>query len=101
AAADAGRWPMTPRPWRWVRGPLAGIALAATLLLSACGFPGVYDMALPGGADVGSHPYQVKAVFQDVLDLVPNAGVRVNDVPVGRVTAIGLAPGTWHAEVTM
>ncbi|MFB9568271.1 MCE family protein [Saccharopolyspora hordei] len=62
---------------------------------------GVYDMPLPGGADIGDHPYEVKVRFDDVLDLVPNAGVRVNDVPVGRVSTIGLAPGSWDAEVTV
>lgn len=73
----------------------------AALLLSGCGFQGISSVPLPGGADVGNHPYQVRARFQDVLDLVPNAGVRVNDVPVGRVSAIGLAGSSWQAEVTM
>ncbi|MDU0293334.1 MCE family protein [Saccharothrix longispora] len=79
-------------------------AVSGALLLAGCGsggFDGVYNMPLPGGADVGDRPYRVKVEFQDVLDLVPQAGVKVNDVPVGRVDAIGLAPGGWTAEVTV
>lgn len=79
------------------------IVLSA-LVLAGCGsggFDGVYNMPLPGGADVGDHPYRVKAQFKDVLDLVPQAGVKVNDVPVGRVEKIDLAGDGWTAEVTM
>lgn len=79
------------------------IVLSA-LVLAGCGsggFDGVYNLPLPGGADVGDHPYRVKAQFKDVLDLVPQAGVKVNDVPVGRVEQIDLAPDGWTAEVTM
>lgn len=80
------------------------VGLTALLLVSGCGsggFDGVYNMPLPGGADVGDHPYRVKAQFKDVLDLVPQAGVKVNDVPVGRVEKIDLAGDGWTAEVTM
>ncbi|CAM06023.1 phospholipid/cholesterol/gamma-HCH transport system substrate-binding protein [Saccharopolyspora erythraea NRRL 2338] len=80
---------------------LAALGAAALVLISGCGFRGVDSMPLPGGADVGSDPYTVKVRFQDVLDLVPNAGVRVNDVPVGRVSEIGLAADSWQAEVTV
>jgi phospholipid/cholesterol/gamma-HCH transport system substrate-binding protein len=77
--------------------------LAAALALSACStqFTGIYDIPLPGGADLGDHPYTVKAHFKDVLDLVPQSGVKVNEVPVGRVEDIQLAPDGWTAEVTM
>ena len=80
------------------------VGLTALLLVSGCGsggFDGVYNMPLPGGADVGDHPYRVKAQFKDVLDLVPQAGVKVNDVPVGRVEKIDLGSDGWTAEVTM
>jgi phospholipid/cholesterol/gamma-HCH transport system substrate-binding protein len=70
------------------------------LLLSGCGFRGAYSLSLPGGADVGSHPYSVQIQFKDVLDLVPQSGVRVADVPVGRVTKIALG-GKWTAVVTV
>ncbi|WP_285485520.1 MCE family protein [Amycolatopsis taiwanensis] len=80
---------------------LAGAGAAAMLALSACSFGGIYDLPLPGGADLGDHPYTVRAQFRDVLDLVPQAGVKVNEVPVGRVESIGLSPDGWNAEVTM
>lgn len=81
-----------------------------TMLLSAsvlgtagCGVlqGGLQSVPLPGGADVGEHPYQVTAEFSDVLDLVPQSLVKVNDVSVGAVRAIGLTPDTWHAIVTL
>jgi phospholipid/cholesterol/gamma-HCH transport system substrate-binding protein len=76
--------------------------LMAVLVLSGCSqFNGIYDLPLPGGADLGDHPYTVKARFKDVLDLVPQSGVKVNEVPVGRVEDIQLAPDGWTAEVTM
>jgi phospholipid/cholesterol/gamma-HCH transport system substrate-binding protein len=85
-----------------LRKPLRTAACAlAALALTGCSFGGVQNLPLPGGADLGGHPYTVKATFADVLDLVPQASVRVNDVAVGRVTHIGLAPGGWSAVVTM
>jgi phospholipid/cholesterol/gamma-HCH transport system substrate-binding protein len=80
---------------------LAATAVALSLGLAGCGFGGVQDIPLPGGADLGGHPYTVKATFADVLDLVPQASVRVNDVAVGRVTGISLAGHGWQAVVTM
>ncbi|WP_236788610.1 MCE family protein [Amycolatopsis sp. GM8] len=78
--------------------------LVVLLLLSGCGtggFSGLYSTPLPGGADLGDHPYQVVGQFSDVLDLVPQASVKVNDVAVGRVDKIELAPDTRSALVTM
>ncbi|SEO25994.1 phospholipid/cholesterol/gamma-HCH transport system substrate-binding protein [Actinacidiphila rubida] len=81
------------------------VAAAALVALSAgltgCGFGGVQDIPLPGGANLGAHPYTVKARFADVLDLVPQASVRVNDVAVGRVIGIALGSDGWSAVVTM
>ncbi|MFJ6519951.1 MCE family protein [Streptomyces filamentosus] len=64
-------------------------------------FDGIEDLPLPGGADLGSHPYTVTAEIADVLSLVPQSAVKVDDVAVGRVTAIDLEPGTWTARVTL
>lgn len=85
---------------------LAGIALAVVcgVTLSGCSAPsfsGIEDLPLPGGADLGPHPYEIRAEFNDVLNLVPQAAVKVNDVAVGRVTKITLTPDTWSARVTM
>jgi phospholipid/cholesterol/gamma-HCH transport system substrate-binding protein len=78
----------------------AGALFGAALLLSGCGFRGAYSFDLPGGADVGDHPYTVQIQFADVLDLVPQSGVRVADVPVGRVQDITLSDD-WTATVTV
>ncbi|MFC9388098.1 MCE family protein [Streptomyces venezuelae] len=64
-------------------------------------FDGIEDLPLPGGADLGSHPYTVTAELDDVLSLVPQSAVKVNDVAVGRVTAIELGTGDWSARVTL
>ncbi|MFC4853720.1 MCE family protein [Actinophytocola glycyrrhizae] len=73
-------------------------------LLAGCstgGFSGMYQLPLPGGADLGEHPYRVVAQFGDVLDLVPQAGVKVHDVAVGRVDRIELAADNTTAVVTL
>nr|CEL17151.1 MCE-family lipoprotein LprK (MCE-family lipoprotein Mce1e) [Kibdelosporangium sp. MJ126-NF4]CTQ91620.1 MCE-family lipoprotein LprK (MCE-family lipoprotein Mce1e) [Kibdelosporangium sp. MJ126-NF4] len=74
------------------------------LVLAGCtegGFGGLYNTPLPGGADVGDHPFQVTAQFGDVLDLVPQASVKVNDVSVGRVSKIELTADNKMALVTL
>lgn len=86
------------------RDLFTAVLLAASAMLTACGqggFTGVYNAPLPGGADLGDSPYRVTAQFADVLDLVPQASVKVNDVAVGRVSDIRLAQDGWTAEVTM
>ena len=81
-------------------GRRLGALAAGLVLLSGCGFRGAYSFNLPGGADVGDKPYTVQIQFADVLDLVPQSGVRVADVPVGRVTGIKLKDD-WTAVVTV
>jgi phospholipid/cholesterol/gamma-HCH transport system substrate-binding protein len=83
---------------------LAGAVAVACTALAGCGpggFNGVYSIPLPGGAPLGSHPYQVTAQFSDVGDLVPQSAVQVNNVAVGRVIRIYLPPRSWTASVTM
>jgi phospholipid/cholesterol/gamma-HCH transport system substrate-binding protein len=101
------------RPRRLTRlrptGRVPGIAAAVTsavtaVCLAGCssgGFNGIYSLPLPGGASLGSHPFQVTAEFTNVSDLVPQSAVKVNDVAVGRVTKIYLPPHSWTAHVTM
>ena len=55
--------------------PVAGVAAMALAGCGSAGFSGVYNLPLPGGADLGDHPYTVTAEFADVLDLVPQAAV--------------------------
>jgi phospholipid/cholesterol/gamma-HCH transport system substrate-binding protein len=81
---------------------LLGVVLLLTL--TACGaggFNGVYNLPLPGGADLGDHPYHVRVQFSDVLDLVPQAGVKVNDVAVGKVDQVDVGADGWTAEVVL
>lgn len=67
------------------------LALAcAAVLLGGC--------QLPGGAPSGK-AYTISAEFSDVLDLVPQAAVKVNDVTVGSVSGIELHG--WVAVVHM
>ncbi|MFE9560235.1 MCE family protein [Streptomyces sp. NPDC006487] len=84
------------------------VALGVALVLAVTMLPrdlprfdGIEDLPLPGGADLGSHPYTVTAELADVLSLVPQSAVKVNDVAVGRVTEIRLGTGDWTARVTM
>ncbi|MCT2592403.1 MCE family protein [Streptomyces sp. N2-109] len=83
----------------------AGVtALGLALLPGGCGAPeigGIEDLPLPGGADLGSDPYEITAEFRDVVSLFPHASVKVNDVAVGRVTKISLNERNWTAKVTM
>ncbi|MDI5979912.1 MCE family protein [Amycolatopsis magusensis] len=81
--------------YRRITGVLAG-----ALLLTGCGeFAGMYATPLPGGADLGDHPFRLSVQFTDVLDLVPQAAVKVADVPVGRVEEITLSEDTHYAVV--
>jgi len=103
----AVRSPGADRSPRRTRIPAlaAGVIAAATAVCvagcSSGGFNGIYSIPLPGGAALGSHPYQVTAEFSNVVDLVPQSSVKVNDVSVGRVTKIYLPPHSWTARVTM
>lgn len=90
---------ITPRRVRKVG--VAVLLATGLLALTGCNFDGLYGVTLPGGADLGDHPYTVHAEFTDVLDLVPQASVRVNDVLVGRVDSISLNKSNWTADVTM
>jgi phospholipid/cholesterol/gamma-HCH transport system substrate-binding protein len=74
------------------------LGVLATLFLSACD-ASVYSLPLPGGPDVGEDPMTVTVEFADVLDLVPQSTVKVNDVSVGKVSAIDLEG--YQALVTL
>lgn len=81
---------------------LPALLLVLALSLSGCGlngFSGLYSTPLPGGADLGADPYHVTVQFHDALDLVPQAAVKVNDVAVGKVESIDIAPDNRTALV--
>lgn len=94
------RWLTRRLPRRRARAVIP-VVLGAVLLSSGCGFQGMYSVPLPGGADLGDHPYTVKAEFADVLNLVPQSTVKVHDVPVGKVDKITLEQDNSTALVTM
>jgi phospholipid/cholesterol/gamma-HCH transport system substrate-binding protein len=81
------------------------IALFTATLAAGCtsgGVSSVYDLPLPGGADLADHPYRVTVQFADLLDLVPQAAVKVDDVAVGRVESIRLGGSDgWTAEAVL
>ncbi|MFI6386619.1 MCE family protein [Nonomuraea sp. NPDC050540] len=87
-------------PGRTGKGRVVAVVVVAGTL-AGCGIGGIRDVPLPGGAELGERPYTVTAEFETVLDLVPQAAVRVNDVAVGRVTEISLPKDSWTARVTM
>ena len=74
------------------------LVLVALGALAGCQVPSLADLPLPGGAPSGA-AYHVTAEFSDVLDLVPQAAVKVNDVTVGSVEKISLSG--WTARVKM
>lgn len=74
------------------------LGAVAAVVLSGCD-ASVYSLPLPGGPDVGDDPITIKVEFADVLDLVPQSTVKVNDVSVGKVTAIDLQG--YQALVTL
>ncbi|MFH8759801.1 MCE family protein [Streptomyces atroolivaceus] len=85
-------------------GALVAAGVGLVLVATTTGLPsfsGIDQLPLPGGADLGDHPYEITAEFGDVLSLAPQSSVKVNDVAVGRVTKISLTPGSWTAKVTM
>lgn len=80
------------------RVKVLALGVLVAMFLSACDFS-VYGLPLPGGPDVGENPMTVKVEFADVLDLVPQSTVKVNDVSVGKVTAVDLEG--YQALVTL
>lgn len=77
---------------------LAAVLVLAGTFAAGCGFSGISDVPLPGGADLGSHPFTVRIEFTNVLDLAPQSLVKLNNVTVGRIDTIQLRG--WHALVT-
>ncbi len=82
--------------------PAWASAWLLTLLLSGCSLgKDLYNTPLPGGADVGDHPLEITADFDDVVDLVPQSSVKVENIAVGRVSSIELNPDGRSARVTL
>ena len=62
--------------------PRVILGLAVALLLSGCGFSGIYDVPLPGNKVNRDNGFEVSADFADALNLVPRSSVKVGDVAV-------------------
>jgi phospholipid/cholesterol/gamma-HCH transport system substrate-binding protein len=77
----------------------AVLALAVALLVSGCGFSGIYDVPLPGNKVNEDNGFEISADFADALNLVPRSSVKVGDVAVGQVQSVTRVG--WHARVTM
>jgi phospholipid/cholesterol/gamma-HCH transport system substrate-binding protein len=89
---------MSRRTRRGMR--VAALAASVSILAAGCDFS-VYELPLPGGADVGEKPYTVTVYFNDVLDLVPQSAVKVDDVTVGRVEDISLQGYTAEVKLVI
>ena len=76
----------------------SGVGLALVLATTGCSVPSLADVPLPGGAPSGPG-YEITVEFADVLDLVPQAAVKVNDVTVGSVEKISLSG--WTARTRL
>lgn len=76
-------------------------AVLVTAVATGCGSQGIYGIPLPGGADIGSDPINIRVQFQDVLDLVPQTTVKVDGVSVGRVQSLTVPNQGWTAEVEL
>lgn len=70
-------------------------AVLGLVLLAGCGSQGLSGVQLPGGA--GGDGYRLTIEFGNVLDLVPQAAVKSNDVTVGSVRSV--TRKGWHAQV--
>jgi phospholipid/cholesterol/gamma-HCH transport system substrate-binding protein len=76
-----------------------GALLAAGLVLTSCGWKGIANMEVPGGAGTGGPHMTLYVQMPDTLALNVNSRVRVADVFVGSVTGIALK--NWVATLTL
>ena len=76
-----------------------GALLAAALILTSCGWKGIANVPVPGGAGSGSDNMTIYVQMPDTLALNVNSRVRVSDVFVGSVRAIQLK--NWVATLTL
>lgn len=72
---------------------------AATVLTSCASWRGIANVPLPGGPGSESGSYTIYVQMPETLALNANSRVRVADVFVGRVRAIGLK--NWIATLTL
>lgn len=76
-----------------------GAMLAVALVLTSCGWKGIANVPVPGGAGTGADSMTIYVQMPDTLALNVNSRVRVADVFVGSVRAIELK--NWVATLTL
>jgi phospholipid/cholesterol/gamma-HCH transport system substrate-binding protein len=76
-----------------------GALLAAGLILTSCGWKGIANVPVPGGAGTSADSMTIYVQMPDTLALNVNSRVRVADVFVGSVRAIELK--NWVATLTL
>ena len=69
----------------------------AVITVSSCGWQGIESVRMPGGAGRGDGAFSVVIEMPDATTISVNSPVLVNDIEVGRITAISLQD--WHARV--
>src|ERR1700742_841776 len=75
------------------------VLLVAALVLSSCGWRGISNVAIPGGAGSGSGSYTVYVQVPDTLAINGNSKVMGAGVFVGSIRAIN--PKIWVATLTL
>lgn len=90
---------MIKRPKMRTVAKRGGALLAAGLMLTSCGWKGIANVPVPGGAGTGSNAMTIYVQMPDTLALNVNSRVRVADVFVGSVRAIELK--NWVATLTL
>lgn len=76
-------------------------ALMAVIVAVSSACSGFQSLPLPGGVDVGDNPREYKIEFANILDLVPQSMVKMDGIPVGRVTDVEVPEDSWDALVTV
>ncbi|WP_158018871.1 virulence factor Mce family protein [Mycobacterium basiliense] len=75
------------------------VLLIVAMVLSSCGWRGISNVAIPGGAGSGAGSYIIYVQVPDTLAINGNSKVLVADVPVGSIRAINLK--NWVATLTL
>jgi phospholipid/cholesterol/gamma-HCH transport system substrate-binding protein len=81
------------RPWR------GAVLLAVALVVSSCGWRGISNVSIPGGAGTGAGSYTIYVQVPDTLAINSNSKVMVADIFVGKVREIKLR--NWIATLTL
>jgi len=90
--------PMTSQRLGWL-AKRASAMLMIAVVLTSCGWKGIANVPMPGGAGTGKDTMTLYVQMPDTLALNVNSRVRVADVFVGSVRSIELK--NWVATLTL